>query len=123
MPRAPWACAVRWRSSHCDEDGGAYTIDHETYEEALDEAEGDSVEVCVVTTHAVTPLLARLQRGTNGDTSGAFDLLVAEWAARQGRLDGVWWEDAWDPVSLSAPRGTISEHRVAGWTFRRSAGG
>jgi hypothetical protein len=41
----------------------------------------------------------------------ALDDLATVWAQAHD-LDGVWWEDAYDPDALSAPRGVIFPHRL-----------
>lgn len=34
-------------------------------------------------------------------------------------IDGLWWNDRWDPIGLSAPRGVIHATRLAHWHVER----
>jgi hypothetical protein len=57
-----------------------------------------------------------------GATSDATDDAIVAWAMSEapallGRpVDGVWWRDAYEPESLSAPLGCIFRHRVPDWS-------
>jgi hypothetical protein len=50
----------------------------------------------------------------------AADYAVILWAEASG-FDGVWWEEDYDPSSLSAPRGVIFQGRLGDWTISRGS--
>lgn len=43
----------------------------------------------------------------------SFDLALIEYASQDATLDGIWWNEHYDPSSLSAPRGGIFPARVS----------
>ena len=44
----------------------------------------------------------------------AFDFALMAWVYNTD-LDGVWWDENYDPISLSAPRGAISPGKIKQW--------
>lgn len=48
----------------------------------------------------------------------ALECALTIWAEKNG-LDGVWWEDAYDPDRLSAPRGVIFKEKVPTFSFTK----
>jgi hypothetical protein len=49
----------------------------------------------------------------------AADYAVVLWAEALGYYDGVWWEETYDPSSLSAPRGVIFQGKIGDWKISR----
>lgn len=47
------------------------------------------------------------------------DLVLADWAAREPRFAGVWWDDLLAPDLLSAPRGVIPKEQLGSWSVTR----
>lgn len=58
------------------------------------------------------------QSGAGMGAPTSFDLALVEYASRDPALDGVWWDEHYDPASLSAPRGGIFPDRVADFDVR-----
>jgi hypothetical protein len=95
------------------------------YDDPLTEAvgpdDGPAIEeiIAAVTTEK---LVERVGGGRVGDAVTAMDFVIMAWAANEaGRalghpLDGLWWNETYDPDCLSAPRGAIFPERVASWT-------
>ncbi|NTF23549.1 hypothetical protein G6L37_34830 [Agrobacterium rubi] len=52
------------------------------------------------------------------DSSMSFDLALIEFASRDAAIDGIWWNEHYDPSSLSAPRGGIFPDRIASFDVR-----
>lgn len=93
-----------------------FTLEFDTFEEAEVEAEAMEVEVESVTSHRALPAFPQ-ERG-DGDPT---ELVFVEWVSRHSALDGVWWDDAFDPQRLSCPRGVIV--RAAGeYSFTKARG-
>lgn len=67
------------------------------------------------TTALVTTALFPDKTVKAGET-GQDQILATLWVAEEAPLiDGVWWQDPFDPVALSAPRGVIAMARIAEW--------
>lgn len=47
----------------------------------------------------------------------AFDFALMAWVYNTD-LDGVWWSENYDPISLSAPRGAISPGKIKQWAVK-----
>lgn len=50
----------------------------------------------------------------------ALDLIASVYAEDVLRIDGVWWNDTYDPQLLSAPRGVIVPSMVHTWQAERA---
>lgn len=116
-----------------EEDGGSLVFRFLDPTEAEDEArgyleadlDGDELEAAVAqavrrtTGYVPTARLAERMRHERGvPLALAVDLAVVAYAEDVLDLDGVWWEDAYDPALYSAPRGVLfarrlSAHRMA----------
>lgn len=107
---------VRW---HDDELGRDVSIHCDSYDEALTEADDDPQAITETRALAVTPRLSSFTGTPAGDTASAFDLSLTAYAEAETDFDGVWWEDDYDPVALSCPRGVILPSRLENWTFTR----
>lgn len=69
----------------------------------------ESVEVMVG-----TEKLSNLVKIKNMEKEDAFDFLIMIWAQENHpEIDGVWWNENFDPGALSAPRGGIFPDRLA----------
>jgi len=49
------------------------------------------------------------------DTTLAADMAVLYLLQQSGKYDGAWWDEAYDPEGLSAPRGVIFENKIREW--------
>lgn len=118
---------VVWTATLEDEDGDAITFDCATREEAIDEvAEGldldpddpddlAEIEGRVERADAWTPATDIMPSLTDGKGMSAHELVLVHALTVRPALsdvDGVWWEDTFDPDALSAPRGTVLADRV-----------
>lgn len=54
-----------------------------------------------------------------GPTSSPQELLASVYAEDVLGLDGVWWQDVFDPSNLSAPRGVIVPSKVSTWAYTK----
>lgn len=117
--------AELWKWTYWDDD-----LDDEvhqifpTREEALAEAdvdeEGEDFDddcITAVAGHVSTPALdlATLQDRPSHGTSNVLELLLPLYADQVLEIDGVWWSERLDPLTLSAPRGVIAARRVSEW--------
>lgn len=48
----------------------------------------------------------------------SFDLALIAYASRDASIDGIWWNEHYDPASLSAPRGGIFPERLGAFAVR-----
>jgi hypothetical protein len=70
---------------------------------------------------AGTEKLWKASGATLGPADDAMDLVIICFASESasgladGPIDGVWWNEAYDPDRLSAPRGGILPERLAEW--------
>ena len=95
---------------HASEDAALAQVDEEDEPEGPDGS--PAVEPCALLVG--TPALAAIaQIGNLGERDG-FDYAATVWTERtQPDLDGVWWEETYDPAGLSAPRGGIFPSRIS----------
>lgn len=112
-----------WRAWRYDseEDAWGYTL-HATEDEARAEVDEEEDEPSgpddapAVQPHellAGTPALAALVKIVGLGQRDGFDYAAALWAERtQPEVDGVWWEEEYDPAGLSAPRGGLFPSRI-----------
>jgi hypothetical protein len=106
----------RYQASHTDDNDEVFHTIHATRAEALYEADDEPERVKPITTLVATDALRqRLGRHRVEDVT-AFDLAATE-LVDQGiiRADGLFWNDRYDPGSLSAPRAVIVPSRLAAW--------
>lgn len=123
----------RWKAWRWDgeDETWSYSL-HETREEALEEIdfdpeddeeepEGPDGEPCVAA--VIVPVGTERLKDLTGFALGGFpeDFMVMAWAehalpALLGQpVDGLWWDQDYDPDILSAPRGAIFPARVGAW--------
>ena len=111
-------------SSYDDELEDTVTQTFATRDEAVDEMDLDEEKDAderleEVQGHRSTPLLDLLALA-HGPTFGdpcVIDLLLPLWAWAATDLVGVWWDDRFDPVVYSAPRGGVLPARMDRLTF------
>lgn len=121
-----------WEVSYTDqEDGTRRWVLFRT--RSLAEAELDGLEDAEPDLQKVPALTAtsRMRRrwlsyfsGAGGRGEVPFHAVETEagnlWVAHElPELDGVWWDDRYDPASLSAPRGVILPHAARRWVVTR----
>lgn len=87
---------------------------YSTQEEAEEEADGMGAEVEETSTYVAT---SSFPDATVTEGSVNFEqVLAAIWIAENApELDGVWWEDNFDTLRYSAPRGVLSMHKIQEW--------
>jgi hypothetical protein len=86
-----------------------------TQQEAEEEAEeNDGAEVAKVREHASTPSLDALvlADGPSFGDATLLDMLLPLWTQTLTDLDGVWWDETFDPLAYSAPRGGLLRSRL-----------
>jgi hypothetical protein len=117
VPHVVW----RWTSWDDELDGEVHQ-DFASAEEAAFEADEDA-EIAEIAGHVSTPLLEELalQDVRAVGTRCVLDLVLPLYAERVLGLDGVWWDEALDPLCHSAPRGVIPASLVARWKAARCA--
>lgn len=117
--------ATLWRTSRWDDElEDTITQTFESREEAieegdLDEDEDPDEQIEEVEGHRSTPrldLLALAHGQSLGDRC-VIDLLLPLWTWAATDLVGVWWNDRFDPVVYSAPRGGVLPARLDRLTF------
>ena len=80
-----------------------------------DDKEGPHGSGCIEAVEVMigTEKLGGLVKIKNMEKEDAFDFLVMIWAQENHpKIDGVWWNETYDPDSLSAPRGGIFPDRL-----------
>jgi hypothetical protein len=115
-----------------EEEGGSLVFRFLDEAEAEDEArgylaadlDGDELEAAVAQAvrraagYLPTARLAERMRHERGvPLALAVDLAVVAYAEDVLDLDGVWWEDAYDPALYSAPRGVLFARRLSAHTM------
>lgn len=96
-----------------------YTIfdTREQAEEELEAMDGDPDDIEEITDAIkTTPKLDARTRNAPGND---LEPLVPVWVEDNTDLDGVWWQDSFDPERLSAPRGVIVPSKVATWSAKK----
>lgn len=116
---------VSWED---DEWGQRVEMEFPTRQEALEEVEGlEEGEYDLEERPGWAPTRALLEAmGHRMERAGrpspdALECTLTIWAERNG-LDGVWWDDAYDPDRLSAPRGVVFKDKVPGLSFTQVKG-
>lgn len=110
--------AVMWRAWSYDEESDSmrYMLcdSREDAETEVEELEDGSVEE----TPGLKPTAGLRERvKVHTDPADAFDHLLTVWCEdTRPDLDGIWWDDDFDPDAMSAPRGVILPGRVQQWT-------
>lgn len=87
-----------------------------TYDEALEETNGDKNNIKEVEVIAPTQ---KLLLESNHDTMSyalTFDLLLPIFVEQVTEFDGVWWDDKLDVLTYSAPRGVILKSKLGDWS-------
>lgn len=87
------------------------TVD--SYEEALEEAGDDPSIITKIQSYAATQTFP--DNTVKEKSTHVEDILATVWVREATNLDGVWWEDDYDPSKLSAPRGVIVDSSLQGW--------
>ena len=124
--------AVLWRAWQNDDDGNWVFSLHASRAEAQEEvSEMDDDEdtgpdgkplVEDIRTAIGTPALQALTGMSCDANTDATDTVICAWASQVlpgllGRpVDGLWWNENFDPDALSAPRGCIFPERISEWT-------
>jgi hypothetical protein len=89
-------------------------------EREAEDMDEDEFRIEEIPAHIGTEKLAVLSghgsSGTRMGESTAFDLALIQFAGRDPSIDGVWWDEHYDPSSLSAPRGGIFPDRIDAFT-------
>lgn len=126
-----------WVATVEDEDGEPTTFDLATEEEAVEEvadaldldpdhpADAREIASRVSREAAWAPEPVVLPSRTDANGMSALDhVLLHALAVRPSlsHVDGVWWEDRYDPVGLSAPRGTVHVERLDRFVLRPDPG-
>jgi RNA:NAD 2'-phosphotransferase (TPT1/KptA family)/GNAT superfamily N-acetyltransferase/ADP-ribose pyrophosphatase YjhB (NUDIX family) len=116
------AIGWRWYFTDAETDEERY-MEFETEQEAQEEMEGQGIgEVRPAKGSSMKGTEKLKQRTKNpkaDDMVVAFDLLVTVYAEDELDCDGVWWEDIFDPASLSAPRGVIFPGKLSSWKKKK----
>lgn len=68
-----------------------------------------------VTVHAGTPALSQIVGYEFQAAENVDDFLIMAFARQLPDVDGVWWNDEYDPDGYSAPKGGIFPHKVTEW--------
>lgn len=98
----------------CDETGG-YSFLCDTEKEACEEIENtETTTIKKVDVLVATELLTE-QTCVPVGTPDVFDLVVSTYAGGRHDINGVWWNDNYDPIRLSCPRGVISPASFPDW--------
>lgn len=118
-PARIWA--VSWEQEDDDGEERRRCFVFDDADEAAEEAEeyeDCDVEIVDTMEHRSTPELLALtmQTRTQLGDSDVIDLVLPIWAHEVHGIDGVWWNDRFQPWSLSAPRGVIRPEAVSTWT-------
>jgi len=124
--------SVVWRLEYYDSEADEERyMEYPTKEEAeaeLGSGYGDNEKVVPVKSKSgkrsisgTDKLKQRTKNPRADDTVVAFDLLVTVYAEDELDCDGVWWQDTFDPASLSAPRGVIFASRLPSWKAKKVA--
>lgn len=121
----------QWRAWLTDEEGEWYYILCGSEQQALEEREEFDAEeapegvpgVEAVTVISGTPLLAeRLKHSAQQLASeDCTDFAILMWARHHTAVDGLLWDEEYDPVRLSAPRAGIFPERLAEWAVKPMA--
>jgi hypothetical protein len=92
-------------------------------DEAENEIDGLSEEVQEVSGYLMTPKM--LKRSLHSEEVGAEHVFAEDFAIsffmedNFPQLDGIWWEDTYDPLELSCPRGGIFPGKVKSWNSKK----
>ena len=112
--------ATRWEVRHWDsESENEYYFYCKTQEEALDEADTDDNAIKETRMLVATEQLAELTGVKQGETVDVFDLVLNIYTQRETQLDGIWWEDTYEPLAYSCPRGVILPEMTPTWSFTK----
>jgi hypothetical protein len=108
---------VEWYDSEIDDRRYLFANTESEALEEFDDLSADStatygsVEVLCATAALATRV------GFLPDPSLALMIATTCWVEDCTTLDGVWWEDTLDPMSLSAPRGVINLKSLPSWSI------
>lgn len=91
----------------------SYYSNHETYKEALIEADDDPEAITKINGYISTKKLE--EETMNSKSLDPLDLLITVYSDKVLNLDGVWWNDMLDIYCLSAPRGVIFRDKLSEW--------
>lgn len=100
-----------------DEYGREYFIEFTNKEEA--ELEAEMYDTGVVTQlgfKATNKMLKEINYRLNSVVVNCYNLLLTMFVEKYFKdVDGVWWEDVYEPESYSAPRGVIFNSKIKEW--------
>lgn len=97
-----------------DELGGRVSLRCLDEDEAAAEEASGAAEIVACDVLVATPLFEDLT--VQDGTIDPYDPLLAAWVARtRPELDGVWWDDRYDPAAYSCPRGVIAPGSLHRW--------
>lgn len=112
-----------WRWSYWDSDLDARFEQHfTTLSEARAERDcHDEGRIRRVSGHVSTPLLdtLTLQRSPTASSRLIVELVLPIWAMEVHGIDAIWWQDNYNPLSLSAPRGVLHPASLESWQALR----
>jgi hypothetical protein len=80
--------------------------------------EPDMATITPVVVPCPTPAMAA-RLGFDTKFCDAMDMTATFWVEDETSLDGVWWQDTYEPQLLSAPRGVIVKRALQSWTVTR----
>lgn len=111
---------AEWYDSEAD--GRVYML-LDSEDEALAEVQDrEDADATVARVNAVTLTPAGIHRlGFDNGPMHALDMTLTFFVEDQTGLDGVWWDDKLDPMSLSAPRGVIGVRKLTDWKIQATA--
>lgn len=118
---------TRWRVSWYDEDlDDTVSMLCETKHEALAEAEfredEDGAEPTPTRVQVLAATATFPDHTVQPGTTAIREPLAALWVStHRPDLDGVWFEEEYDPLNLSCPRGVIAKDRLDRWTATKVA--
>lgn len=89
-----------------------YCADRADALEEIEQEELDNAKISPATWLVALPALEARCSARIARAGDCFDYLLPIWVEDCTDVDGVWWEDDFDPEGLSAPRGVILPSRL-----------
>ena len=103
---------VSWQDLETDRDTTMLCTTRDEADEEAEEREGTVEQVDTFATTGTFP-----DPTVRAGSLNEHDILTTIWAQECTDLDGVWWEDRYDPEDLSCPRGVILPDRLDRWNL------
>lgn len=110
---------VSWYDEEMDRRVGFVFDTREEAEAESDPEYNEDVQIKEIPTGMTGTAKLASRCHQRGPTSTPQDLLATLYAEDVLGLDGVWWNDVFDPDGLSAPRGVIVPSKISGWTTKK----